>query len=336
MYKREPLDVAVLLATYNGARFIEQQIQSLTKNSTRFTLHWLDDHSTDNSREVVRATALTTGIELTEWHQPGHLGVPATYFQLLELVDADIYLFCDQDDIWQPGKIDAQVESLTPDIASPILCCSDSLLFKDGNQDESYRYSDVAGVKPGVALKESRLFMSLLVNGHTQGFTRPLRDIYLSHKQIARAYASLHDEWMHIIASASGAVRFLSSAPTTLYRWHKSNVSGDYGGWSGSGKGQIVITWHQLQHVRRVIARHAQGFVLAAPTLPPSRKLELLVGIAEMLATIDRRQSPISIARLIKSRGIWPNPRLAMRFAAACLCSDVSSWLRLRGHSAIR
>jgi glycosyltransferase involved in cell wall biosynthesis len=330
MYKPKPFEVAVLLATYNGARFIEQQIRSLTENSTRFTLHWLDDHSTDNSREIVRATALTTGIMLREWHQVRHLGIPATFFQLLELVDADIYLFCDQDDIWQPGKIDATVESLAPDISSPILCCTDSLLFKDGNPDESYRYSDVAGVRPDVALEESRLFMSLFVNGHTQGFTRPLRDIYLSHKQVARAYASLHDEWMHIIATASGAVRLLSPAPTTLYRWHKSNVSGDYGGWSGSGKGRIALTWHQLQDVRRIIARHAQGFVLAAPTLPPGKKLQRLVGIAEILATIDRRQNPISLARLIKNGGIWPNTRLAVRFCAACLCSDVSSWLRRR------
>jgi GT2 family glycosyltransferase len=61
------LKVAILLATFNGARFVEQQIKSLTQNVTPFTVHWLDDHSTDDTRQIVRAAA--QGMTLTEWHQ---------------------------------------------------------------------------------------------------------------------------------------------------------------------------------------------------------------------------------------------------------------------------
>src|SRR5207249_3722411 len=104
--------VALLLATYNGARFVEPQIRSLKENSVPFTLHWIDDHSTDDTRDAVRASALDSRIDFVEWHQPQHKGYPGAFFQLLECVDADIYLFCDQDDIWQPGKIDATVANL--------------------------------------------------------------------------------------------------------------------------------------------------------------------------------------------------------------------------------
>jgi len=62
-------------------------------------------------------------------------GVPGTFFQLLECVDADIYLFCDQDDIWQRGRIDATVAHLLPDLASPVLCSSDPLMFYDVKTD---------------------------------------------------------------------------------------------------------------------------------------------------------------------------------------------------------
>ena len=49
--------VAVLLATFNGGPFVDEQIRSLAANNTPFTLHWLDDHSTDNTREIVRAAS---------------------------------------------------------------------------------------------------------------------------------------------------------------------------------------------------------------------------------------------------------------------------------------
>jgi rhamnosyltransferase len=99
---QQQLNVAVLLATYNGGEYVDQQIRSLKENATPSTLHWLDDHSSDNTRSAVRASALTMGIPLCAWHQPRHQGVPGAFFQLIECVEADIYLFCDQDDIWQP------------------------------------------------------------------------------------------------------------------------------------------------------------------------------------------------------------------------------------------
>ena len=97
-------DVAILMATFNGAKYVRQQIESLTENNIPFRLHWIDDLSTDGTREVVYQSAVRSRVTLVEWHQPHHLGYPGTFFQLLEDVDADIYLFCDQDDIWQRAR----------------------------------------------------------------------------------------------------------------------------------------------------------------------------------------------------------------------------------------
>src|SRR5690242_594035 len=92
--KNDRVRVSILLATYNGAAYVGDQIRSLRDNVTEFTLHWIDDHSTDGTREAVRSAARTCGVILKEWHQEQHLGVPHTFFRLLELVDSDIYLFC--------------------------------------------------------------------------------------------------------------------------------------------------------------------------------------------------------------------------------------------------
>lgn len=311
-------NVALLLATYNGCKYIDAQIRSLKENNTPFTLHWLDDHSTDNTRDVVRASALSAGIELREWHQTQHLGLPGTFFQLLECVQADIYLFCDQDDIWQPGKIDSTVEALLPDVASPVLCFSHPWVFNDNEPGIARPIGDFYVWIPAV-LEESRMFMFVCGAGHTQGFTRPLREIFLGHKAIARAYAFMHDVWMYNIAAASGTIRMLSDVPTTLYRRHANNVTENL---IGSGGSWIARQWRLHQYFRRTVARNAQGFVLASTTMPPGLKLDSLLEIARLMATLDRRQSPAALTRLARRRALHPKWQFSAWFVAVCLCSD--------------
>jgi hypothetical protein len=61
----------------------------------------------------------------------------------MDCADADIYLFCDQDDIWQAGKIDAVVDNLRADVASAVLCFSDPLMFYNDEPEVFYRLSRV-------------------------------------------------------------------------------------------------------------------------------------------------------------------------------------------------
>jgi glycosyltransferase involved in cell wall biosynthesis len=305
--------VAILLPTYNGARFVEAQIRSLTENATPFTLHWLDDHSVDDTRAIVRASALNAGIELSEWHQPQHLGHPGTFFQLIECADSDIYLFCDQDDIWQPGKIDATVANLLPDAAKPVLCFSESFVFKEDNPEILHRVFDLMGTNLDVALQESRLLMFNPCQGNTVGFTRPLRDIFLRHKDVARKFAPTHDWWMYLIAVASGTCRLLSNAPTTLWRLHGNNISAALFGRS---------RWRLQQAIRRWASRQAEGFCLASATLTPGPKLESLLALARLVATLDRRQSPAALLRLARHGAMPPSRNLAIWLATACLFSN--------------
>jgi rhamnosyltransferase len=316
------LEVAVLLATYNGGRYIEQQLRSLKLNDVNFTLHWLDDHSTDNTREIVRAVTQSLGIDLREWHQADHLGVPQSFFQILDCVEADIYLFCDQDDIWQPGKISATVAELRSDLESPVICFTDPLLFRDDAPGKYYRVLDAMGVSPRMAMQESRIFMTVVGYGNTQGFTRPLRELYIRHRDIAREHAVGHDVWMYELAVASGSARLLAGAPTTLYRWHANNASEGLGGWGSATTPRPTTTWRQHQYLRRTLARNAQGFILASSTLPQTPKLARLIYIAQLVSTIHKRQSPSSLIKLMRNEAMWACKRLSLESAAVCLCSN--------------
>jgi glycosyltransferase involved in cell wall biosynthesis len=317
--------VAVLLATYNGARFIEPQIRSLKENAAPFTLHWVDDHSTDNTREAVRHVALSSGIPLNEWQLPRRQGSAGAFFHLLECVDADIYLFCDQDDIWQPGKIDVTVANLLPHEDSPVLCFSDALMFKNDEPGIFRSCIEWTGLTLSFALKESRMFMLCPALGNTQGFTRRLRDLFIRHKDIARTYSFGHDWWMYLIAVASGTARMLHNAPTTLYRRHGNNLTEFYV--SATRVDQI---WRRQQLLRRGLSRQAEGFVLASATLPPGPKLERLLAVARLVATLERRQSPAALIRLGRRRAMWSSNRFWL--AAACLCSDAKPPASIPSH----
>ena len=320
----QPLKVAVLLPTCNGEKFIDAQIKSLAENKTSFTLHWLDEHSTDTTSDIVRKSSKNYGIELVEWHHPQRQGIPGAFFQLMELAEADIYLFCDQDDIWQSGKIDATVLSLTPDITSPVLCFSDPLIFNDSEPNVFRKLSDVAHINSPKILEETRSFLCSPVIGHTIGFTRPLRDLYLAHKDIARAYAFGHDWWLYLIALSAGKSRMLSGVPTTLYRRHQNNWSAGFFKKTRNGVARVSSTWAAQQAFRCALAKQAKGFVIASSTLPAGPKLERLLALARYIEVIDQRQSITALIRLAISRAMWPNVRMAFWFSVNCLFSEAN------------
>jgi len=316
MKTQKQIEVAILLPTYNGAEFIEAQIGSLRENATSFTLHWLDDDSTDNTREVFRASARSSGIQLMEWHPVQHQGYPCAFFQLMECVDADIYLFCDQDDIWQPGKIDATVTSLLAAGPAPLLCFSAARILAATGSEAPRRVLDLLGVDIEAALQEPRSLMFCPAQGNTMGFTRSLREIFLRHKDIARAYSPAHDWWMYLIAVASGTARMLHDVPTTLFRLHGSNVSGFY---------YSRNRWRRQQAIRPLMARQAEGFCLATSTMTPGTKLDRLIAIAQRVATMDRRQSLAALFQLARSGAMPPSMEFSAWLIAACLCSDAKA-----------
>lgn len=327
MTLRQRVNVAVLLATYNGSRYVAQQISSLSKNATPFTLHWLDDHSVDDTRDVVPTAARNAGIPIQEWHVPQHQGLPGSFFRLLDCVDSDIYLFCDQDDIWQPGKIDSTVEFLASGIESPLLCYSDSILFYEDGSQSPRRLSQVIGTKDLERdLKRPptlQCFSRVHAPGHTQGLTRGLREIYLTHRNIARKYAFMHDHWMHDIAIATGAVRLIN-APTALWRQHQDSFCAGLRVSPSNWISELRRSAQLNQLTRRIISRHSQGFLLASETLPAGEHLDRLVELAKLVVCIDQRQSVSKLVKLASHGASFPRWSQTASFFAICLCSSAS------------
>jgi len=107
--------IAILLTTYNGARFLDEQIQSIIKQSyTHWVIHASDDGSTDATLAILLCHQKVLGAErLSLYHGPQQ-GFAQNFMSLVRniAIRADYYAFCDQDDIWLPDKLARSVHRL--------------------------------------------------------------------------------------------------------------------------------------------------------------------------------------------------------------------------------
>lgn len=321
----ETTKAAVLLATYNGAAFIKEQVESLASNTIPFVLHWLDDQSSDSTRDIVLSTARACHIPLVEHHQLHHMGIPSSFFRLLEIVEADVYLFCDQDDIWLPGKIDATIASLADASGTPAMHYSDTLLF-GGRYQRPRSLFDIVGKSKVLDAPHQHamfeMFSRAIAPGHTQGFTRATRELFLLHRSIAYRYAFMHDWWIHDLTIASGSVRLFSRQPTVLWRQHDRSFCGNL---ATSGRRGFAAQWRQIQYCRRVCARHARGLTLVLAELPANAHSAHLAELAHLIDTIDQQQPIRSVLKLLHRRAVPPTVMETLLFLTACLLSDAGA-----------
>lgn len=103
--------VAVLLSTYNGEKYLEEQLNSLC-NQTYSNLEIVirDDGSSDGTCDLIKKYQQKHNN--IKFEEGTNLGFIKSFFCLLELADADYYAYCDQDDIWLENKVELAVQAL--------------------------------------------------------------------------------------------------------------------------------------------------------------------------------------------------------------------------------
>ena len=208
------LKINILLSTFNGDKFVLEQLQSLYMQTCKgIKIYVRDDGSTDQTLQILKREADLKKITLIEGQ---NIGVISSYFELLKhSKDADFIAFCDQDDIWLPGKVSSAISSLSK-IQGPALYCS-SLSLVDQNLSPLFKfeYDDHVGFE-----------RSLFTNCAT-GCTCVINSELLIHldKNPNINKIIMHDWWLYILASALGTVVYDSNSHI-LYRQHGQNQIG--------------------------------------------------------------------------------------------------------------
>ncbi|MDU1904879.1 MAG: glycosyltransferase [Dysgonomonas sp.] len=214
--------VDILLATYNGDLYIEQQIlslQSQTFDQWRLLIH--DDGSHDNTISIIkRFAAIDKRIILIE-DGIKHGNAAANFMHLINFADAPFIMFCDQDDIWFDNKIETMYDSIRlKDSSIPQVLYSNSFIW-DPTTNKKRGLSTITFPKT--------LSHLLFLNSGMQGCVAIFNRKTLELMKLWRGNCAMHDHILHLIGLSMGNVTYLKEN-LMLYRQHENNVTGDTAG----------------------------------------------------------------------------------------------------------
>ena len=223
---KSPTSVAILLATFNGEKYIKEQIDSIFGQTfTDWTLYISDDGSTDNTLAILKEyqSQWPDKVILLSSGQPSG-GAKDNFFFLLRNVEAEYLMFCDQDDVWKADKIAVTMDHMkikeTPN--KPSLVYTDLEVVGPYLEPISPSFYKRTGLSAAIPSFE-RLLVQNVVAGCTAIINHTLRDIAIKVDQTDKIM--MHDWWLALIAASMGTIAFLPQA-TIRYRQHGDNAVG--------------------------------------------------------------------------------------------------------------
>lgn len=209
--------IDILLATYNGEKYIDTQISSIVNQTyTDWKLYIHDDGSTDSTVEKIKHWhSLDSRIIFIEdgivFREPGR-----HFFHLMKYSTSDFICFADQDDLWFENKLSVMYEHIDKISLQPELVICGCYLW---NLDE---YSVVPKIDFSCA---HNLYEFLFLNGGLQGcamlFNAALRSVAFEHDL---SYLYMHDYLISLVAFTFGSVIYIDKK-LFLYRQHEYNTS---------------------------------------------------------------------------------------------------------------
>ena len=215
------MKVNIVLSTYNGAKFLSEQIDSIQAQTfTDWQLLIRDDDSTDKTLDIIAAyTVKDERIRLINEGNRKNLGVIKSFYKLIKDDVADYYFFCDQDDVWLPEKLAIMLAETTKHDANESL-----MVYMDLSVvDENLKVINPSMVSSQSHHANTSLLAELTENTVTGGVAM------INHALVKRWSSSdsmiMHDWYLALLATATGKLVYIDK-PGELYRQHDHNVLG--------------------------------------------------------------------------------------------------------------
>lgn len=284
--------VAVLLATYNGEEFLREQVDSLlTQTFQDFKIFAHDDGSKDGTVKILEdyLAQYPDKISLLEGASTG--SAKANFIYLLSQVQAPYYMFCDQDDVWMPDKIEVSMKKMEEIEQEDKDCCA--MVYTDLSYVNAKR--EVISPSYFDYMNKSRKQQSLsdtlkknMFVGCTLLLNAPLRNEVIVYEDMARIY--MHDWWAGLLAVTLGRTGFVDRA-TIWYRQHDGNVTGNksesvivkqFKRWGNLPKG--IAFKREYMHQRVLFAKELLAHV------PEDNENYLFVQQLSMFDTMGKRR----------------------------------------------
>ena len=222
------MKISVVMASYNGASYIKEQLHSIDNQSVNpDEIIIIDDASTDNTVSLINDFFDNTDIDGKLIVHEKNMGYKNTFLETLKYADGDIIFFCDQDDVWQENKIERMVAVIRDNDGIKALNTSYNLIDVDGNEIAE----NIRNKKRNK--DERKLYNISLENvleynaamGCTMAFTKEIKDVILEHINEIKTFNIPHDWIINIIAAMKNGLFMLNEA-LIYYRLHGDNTIG--------------------------------------------------------------------------------------------------------------
>ena len=218
--------VMVVLATYNGEKYLREQLDSLlAQKGVNVSILVRDDGSKDGTTEILNEYQ---GEGLLTWYAGEHLNVQKGYLDLLRHAgETDYYAFCDQDDVWDVDKLLIAVTELDelPQDKPAMYYCGQRLV------DENLKLISIHKIASDRS--DHTNFLISNVAGCTAVFNKKLVDAV---NKANPDFILMHDSWLFKICLALGGSYYADSSAHINYRQHGNNVAGLNSGLKGKIK----------------------------------------------------------------------------------------------------
>jgi glycosyltransferase involved in cell wall biosynthesis len=211
--------VAVLLSSYNGERYIQEQIDSiLRQQDVEVTLYVRDDGSSDSTVEILKRFAAEYPNVIL--NLSSNIGLIRSFFELLSGVPDgfDYYAFADQDDVWLPCKLAAGSQALKgiKQELPKMYCCRTEYV------NSSLAHLSYSPLYQSKKIGLGNALVQNVATGCTVIINPEARNLILTELP---EKCIVHDWWIYLVVSAFGSVTY-DPVSYIKYRQHESNVIG--------------------------------------------------------------------------------------------------------------
>lgn len=224
----DPL-IDILMATYNGERFIGEQIESIQGQTYQnWRLLVSDDCSCDATLDVVRRYAAEDSRIRIVSEGVRYGGAKENFFALMRKADASYVMFCDQDDVWRSDKIAVEISVLLDSEARygssrPIMAHSNLALIDGDGRNLGLTMRDLIVDVDMRFASPAQLMFTNVAAGCTMVMNRSCLDESLKANCLDSVY--MHDWWVTLVACMLGRRVYIDES-LVFYRQHENNVVG--------------------------------------------------------------------------------------------------------------
>jgi glycosyltransferase involved in cell wall biosynthesis len=207
-------NISVVMTTYNGSKFLVAQIESImaqTRHPDEVVI--VDDCSTDNSYEILQTYQAKYPGLIRVYQNFSRLGINKNFEKAAQLSTGALIFFSDQDDVWNPEKIQTMVDRFD---GVSLLYSNAVIIDEQGRviSESELEFNDVPAISGNPLIY---LLQSNSISGHNILITKELL-----HTAIPFSSNIVYDHWLGIVACLNEGIAFIDDV-LVMHRMHNSN-----------------------------------------------------------------------------------------------------------------